>query len=257
MIEQQVDVATPDGRMPTFIVHPEREGPFPVVLVLMDGLGLREALRDVARRLAPTGYYAMLPDLYYRAGPIPELQPNQPGEWDRMMSLVQSLSDDGVIRDAEALLEHANGDAAARSQLTHRTTGTQGANGIDGAGVMGFCLGGRLSVVLSQGLGQRIRAAAAIHPGNLTSDGDDSPHRHLDHVAAELYLAIADQDQWCTPDQVTRMEKALALQGVTHQIEWHPGALHGFGVPGGDSYHEQASELVWERVQALFARTLR
>ncbi len=242
MVEQQIDVATPDGRMATFIVHPEREGPFPVVLVLMDGLGIREPLRDVARRLATSGYYAMLPDLYYRSGSSAPIERDQPGEWDRMMSLVQSLSDDMVNRDAEALLSHANGDDAA---------------GSGAAGVMGFCLGGRLSVVVSQGLGQRIRAAAAIHPGNLSSDRDDSPHRHLEHVAAELYLAIADQDQWCTPEQVSRMEKALGEQGVTHEIEWHTGALHGFGVPGGDTYHKQASERVWERIQALFGRTLR
>ncbi|NQZ96796.1 MAG: dienelactone hydrolase family protein [Myxococcales bacterium] len=242
MQEQQIEVATPDGRMPTFIAHPEGEGPFPVVLVLMDGLGFREALCDVARRLAATGVYAMLPDLYYRAGPIAPIERDEPGEWDRMMSLVQSLSDDRVVRDAEALLDHANGDAAARANV---------------AGVMGFCLGGRMSVVVSQGLGPRIVAAAAIHPGNLASDGDDSPHRHVDRVAAELYLAIADQDQWCTPEQVSLMEKALVERGVTFETEWHRGALHGFGVPGGDSYHEQASERVWERLQALFSRTLR
>ena len=242
MQEQQIEVATPDGRMPTFMAHPDGEGPFPVVLVLMEGLGCREALCDVARRLAATGVYAMLPDLYYRAGPIAPIERDEPGEWDRMMSLVQSLSDDGVVRDAEALLDHANGDAAARANV---------------AGVMGFCLGGRMSVVVSQGLGPRIVAAAAIHPGNLASDGDDSPHRHVDRVAAELYLAIADQDQWCTPEQVSLMEKALVERGVTFETEWHRGALHGFGVPGGDSYHEQASERVWERLQALFSRTLR
>jgi carboxymethylenebutenolidase len=243
MIEQRIDVATPDGRMPSFIVHPEgeRDEQWPVVLVLMDGLGFREALCDVARRVASTGYYAMLPDLYYRSGPTAPIQRDQPGEWDRMMALVQGLSDSMVIRDAQALLEHAAADAAA----------APGA-----AGVMGFCMGGRHSVVVAQGLGKQIGAAASIHPGNLVSDGEDSPHQHLDHVAAELYLAIADQDQWCTPDQVSRMEKALAAQGVAHQVEWHRGALHGFGVPGGETYHEKAAELVRERVTALFARAL-
>lgn len=244
MLERQIDLATSDGTMPTFIVHPEgeRPGPCPVVLVLMDGLGFRESLREVARRLAATGYYAMLPDLYYRAGPISPIQRDQPGEWDRMMSLLQGLSDEMVIRDAQALLGHASGEAAA---------------GAGPAGVMGFCMGGRLCVVVAQGLGEAIGAAAGIHPGNLVSDADDSAHRHLDLIAAELYLAIADQDQWCTPDQVSRMEKALAQHGVTHEVEWHPDARHGFGVPGNDTYHEQAAERVWERIATLFARTLR
>jgi carboxymethylenebutenolidase len=207
----------------------------------MDGLGFREPLKDVARRLATLGYYAMLPDLYYRAGPAPPIRRDEPGEWDRMMKLIQSLSDAKVIQDAETLLEHADGDAAARSGP---------------AGVMGFCMGGRFSLVVAQGLGARIGGAAAIHPGNLVSEDDTSTHRHLDRVAAELYLGIADEDQWCTPEQVTRMEKALVEQDVAHEIQFHPGALHGFGVTGGETYNEQAAERVWDRVQALFERTL-
>ena len=242
MIEEQVQVATTDGRMPTFIVHPKSDGPFPVVLVLMDGGGIRPALQDVARRLAKLGYYAMLPDLYYRAELDQPLSTDTPAGWDRMTALIQSLSNERMIGDAEALLGHSSGDSAARSGA---------------AGLMGFCLGGRLSVILSQGLGARIRAAAGIHPGNLASDADESPHHYLDRVAAELYLAIADNDEWCSPEQVSLMEKALVEQGVTHQIEWHPGALHGFGIGGGKNYHEQASELVWDRVETLFARRLR
>ncbi len=63
----------------------------------MDGLGFRPALQEVARRVAKTGYYAMLPDLYYRAGPAAAVKPGEPGEWDRMMALVRSLADDMVI----------------------------------------------------------------------------------------------------------------------------------------------------------------
>ncbi len=241
MIEHSIEVATPDGRMPTFVVHPDGDGPFPVLLVLMDGLGMREALRDVARERAARGCYVMLPDLYYRAGPIPPIERDRPGEWERMMALVRGLGDDMVLRDADALLAHAGRDPAARPGP---------------AAVMGFCMGGRLSVVVAQGLGERIAAAAGIHPGNLISDGEDSPHLHLDRVRAELYLAIADQDQWCTPEQVTRMEKALVAAGVRHQVEWHPGALHGFGVPGSDVYHEPAARRVRERIDALLGRAL-
>jgi carboxymethylenebutenolidase len=54
--------------METFICHPERGGPFPAVFLLMDAPGIREELRDMARRLATIGYYVLLPNLYYRAG---------------------------------------------------------------------------------------------------------------------------------------------------------------------------------------------
>jgi carboxymethylenebutenolidase len=68
MIEQTIEIPTPAGAAPTFIAHPERDGPYPVVLVFMDAPGVREELRDMVRRLATVGYYVMLPNLYYRTG---------------------------------------------------------------------------------------------------------------------------------------------------------------------------------------------
>jgi dienelactone hydrolase len=68
MKERFADVATPSGRMEAFITHPEEGGPFPAVIVYMDVFGLREELFDVARRVATVGYYAMVPDFYYRNG---------------------------------------------------------------------------------------------------------------------------------------------------------------------------------------------
>ena len=68
MIEQILDIATKDGAMETLIYHPERGGPYPPVLLLMDAPGIREELRDMARRLATVGYYVLLPNLYHRAG---------------------------------------------------------------------------------------------------------------------------------------------------------------------------------------------
>ena len=67
MIERQVEISTKDGRMNTFICHPERSGPHPVIIFFMDAPGIREELRDMARRLATVGYYVLLPNLYYRS----------------------------------------------------------------------------------------------------------------------------------------------------------------------------------------------
>jgi carboxymethylenebutenolidase len=68
MIEATVDITTADDAMETFICRPERGGPYPAVFLLMDAHGIREELRDMARRLATVGYYVLLPNLYYRAG---------------------------------------------------------------------------------------------------------------------------------------------------------------------------------------------
>ncbi|MFA7505502.1 MAG: dienelactone hydrolase family protein [Burkholderiaceae bacterium] len=67
MIEMSVDIPTPDGAMNSYIFHPERDGPHPVVILYMDALGLREELSDMSRRIASVGYYVLMPNLYYRS----------------------------------------------------------------------------------------------------------------------------------------------------------------------------------------------
>ena len=70
MIEQTLDIRTRDGDMETFICYPERGGPYRAIFLLMDAPGIREELRDMARRLATVGYHVLLPNLYYRAGRV-------------------------------------------------------------------------------------------------------------------------------------------------------------------------------------------
>ena len=67
MIEKTLDITTKDGEMETFICHPERNGPSPAVFLLMDAYGVREELKDMARRLGTVGYYVMLLSITARA----------------------------------------------------------------------------------------------------------------------------------------------------------------------------------------------
>src|SRR5271154_2246647 len=108
MIERHAQISTKDGRMNTFICHPERCGPHPVIIFYMDAPAIREELRDMARRLATVGYYVLLPDLYYRAGgdttfDLSALTPDSP-ERARMFGLMRSLTNDLIMDDTEALL---------------------------------------------------------------------------------------------------------------------------------------------------------
>ena len=70
MIEDLIDIPTADGRMDTFVCHPEEGGPFPAVIVLMDIWGLREELFDVARKIAVAGYHCSVPNFWYRRGKV-------------------------------------------------------------------------------------------------------------------------------------------------------------------------------------------
>src|SRR5216683_5512912 len=107
MIETTVDIATTDGAMETFICHPERGGPFPGVMLLMDAPGIREELRDMARRLGTVGYYVVLPNLYYRAGRDtiygPDVLEKGSAEQARMRAVRTKMTIPPVMNDVAAL----------------------------------------------------------------------------------------------------------------------------------------------------------
>jgi carboxymethylenebutenolidase len=243
MAERIETIATADGTMETFFAHPDSPGPFPVIVQLMDGIGMREELRDHARRTASWGYYVVAPDLYYRFGLKGPLDFSDPVARDRLMAAIGALTAERATADVEAVLAIAHGDPAAREGKI---------------GLYGFCMGGKLTLELSQTLGERVAAGASIHPGSLVTDAAGSPHWHLDRVQAELYFGIADNDASATPEQMAELEKALGARGANYELEWHPGALHGYMMPSrAELYNEAAAEKVWSRMQALFDRTLR
>jgi carboxymethylenebutenolidase len=94
MIEQFIDITTADSTsgkpMVTFVAHPDSGGPHPLVLFFMDAPGMREEIRDMARRLATAGYYVMAPHLYYRE--VSEYNVFDTGDRDRMFELMSGLS---------------------------------------------------------------------------------------------------------------------------------------------------------------------
>lgn len=239
MIETQVDLSTPDGTMPTFLFHPEHGGPHPVVLYLMDAPSVRPALRDMASRLATAGYYVMLPYLYYRGGPYREFDLSDEDMHARQ-ELMGTVTLGNITGDAEALLAHADGDTAARA---------------GDVGVVGFCMSGGLAVAVARARPGRVAAAASIHGAWLVRDTEDSPHRGLDRVRAELYFAWCDEDATAPPAHVPVMRDALDQAGVAYTIDWITDAIHGFAPPG-PRYNRRASELHWERVHSLLRRNL-
>src|SRR4029077_12508322 len=118
MIERTLDIATKAGAMETFICHPERGGPFPAVMLLMDAHGIREELRDMARRLGTVGYYVLLPNLYYRAGRDtiygPTVRENGSAEHTRMRMVRTKMTIPPVMDDVGAILEFIDRAEAAR-----------------------------------------------------------------------------------------------------------------------------------------------
>lgn len=241
MPDRNETVTTPDGTMEVFITRPDGDGPFPVVVQLMDGLGMRDELHGHARRVASWGYCVVSPDLFYRQGLKGPLNFTTQGE--KIMAAIGGLTAQLAKADVEAALALFEGDPAV---------------GQGKIGLHGYCMGGKLTLELSQAMDDKVACGASIHPGGLATDAPGSPHRHLDRVSAELYFGIADNDAMATPEQMSELEAALKAAGVSYQLEWHPGALHGFMMPSrAELYHKAAAETVWRSMEDLFARCLK
>lgn len=243
MIEKQVQIATGDGQMNTFICHPERDGPHPVVLFLMDAPGIREELRDMARRLGTVGYYVMLPNLYYRLG-VEEMGPFV-GEAhlatrEKIMKNMATLDIPMVMRDADALIQYSEADAAA----------SPGA-----MGCMGYCMSGRYAVNTAM-RHKRVRAAASLYGVALVTDREDSPHLSPARTDARLYFACAEQDQFAPMEMIDKLRAALSSKKANAEIEIYPGTQHGFAFPQRPAYNKAAAERHWERLFTLFSDTL-
>jgi carboxymethylenebutenolidase len=239
MIERQVDIHTPDGDMTTFVFHPEHDGPHPVVLYLMDAPSIRTALKDMASRLATAGYYVLLPYLFYRGAPFREFDRSDE-DMHAVRELMGTVTPTNIVGDAEALLAFAEADPAARS---------------GDVGAVGFCMSGGLAISVARARPDRVAAAASIHGAWLVRDSADSPHLGLDAVRAEVHLAWCDNDPTAPAEDLATMRQALDDAGVTHTLDFHADAVHGFA-PRGERYNREASELHWERVHSLLRRNL-
>ncbi|MFF1837012.1 dienelactone hydrolase family protein [Streptomyces sp. NPDC058231] len=243
-----VNIPTPDGTADAYLAHPDDGGPHAAVLLYMDAFGLRPQLKKMADRIAGAGYTVLVPNVFYRHGraPVVELPdfigPDQrPGIFERIVPVLQSLTPELVVRDADAYLRWL----AACPQAT------------DGPiGITGYCMGAGLALRTACAYPDRVAAVAGFHGGNLASDAADSPHLLADRITAEVYFGHADQDHSMPPEQIERLEKALTAAGVRHRCEVYPGAHHGYTQADTNAYNPVADERHWTALEDLLARAL-
>jgi carboxymethylenebutenolidase len=245
MTQRSVEVATEDGRCPCSLHLPTGEGPWPAVIMYPDAGGLRDTFREMGERLASLGYVTLVPDFYYRSG---DYEPfdlrtafSEPAERDRLMSLMGSVKPDMVVRDARTYVDYLTS--------LPETSG-------DAVGTTGYCMGGRLSLIVAGHLGDRVAAAASFHGGNIAAaDDPNSPHLQAARMKATVYVAGATDDASFPPEQRDRLDQALTEAGVQHTIETYPAA-HGFAVSDNPTYDAAAAQRHWDAMANLFRSSL-
>ena len=245
MAHEQVTIRTRDGDCPTHVLTPDGAGPWPAVIMYMDGLAIRPTLVEMAARLAAHGYVVLLPDMFYRFGPYAPLVPKEVFKRDFRAIVGPMMATTDNHKAAE--------DTAAFLAWLDTRDDVAGPK----IGTVGFCMGGGMALAAAGAFPDRVAAAASFHGGRLATDTPLSPHLLAPKIAAEVYVAGADNDATYPPDMAGRLEQALGDAGVRHVCEIYPGAAHGWMKPDFPVYDEAAAERGWREMLALFARNLK
>nr|WP_221380422.1 dienelactone hydrolase family protein [Actinoplanes polyasparticus] len=242
-----VQIATVDGTADAYFVRPDGDGPFPGVLLFMDAFGLRPRIAEMAGRIAERGYAVLAPNILYRGGPSPLVEPEEltdaekrDAAFGRLIPLIQGLTADRVATDTGRYLDFFIGqDAVADRPVL----------------VVGYCMGGTNALRAIEAHPDRIAAVAAFHAGRLVTDQPDSPHRSVGAITGEAYFGHADNDPSATPDQIRTLEAALDEAGVKYTSEVYAGAPHGFTMSDTAMFNREAEQRHWVNLFALLDRT--
>jgi carboxymethylenebutenolidase len=237
---------TRDGSCRSFVYRPTGTGPWPAVLVFMDGIAIRPAMLELGERLATYGYYVLLPDLFYRSGPYEPMDPHSvfsdPEKRKVLMEKsVAHATPANIMSDTESFL----GYLAAESDVKR-----------GGIGTTGYCMGGLMSLTAAGTFPEQIVAMASYHGGGLATDAPDSPHLLAGKIKARVYIGGAIEDQSFPDDMKERLEHALSTSGVDHKIETYQ-AKHGWVFRDTPVYDAAASERHWQTMRELFDAKLK
>jgi carboxymethylenebutenolidase len=245
MQEEIRDIKTRAGAMETFIVHPDRSGPHPVVIMQMDAPGIREELYDMARRLCSVGYYVLLPNLYYRAGKDtkygPDVLEKGSAEQQRMRAVRTKMTIPPVMEDIADMLEFVATQPAAKPGPV---------------GTHGYCMSGPYALAAAARYPERIAAAASFYGTWLVSENEESPHLTLGKAKGELYIGCAEHDELAPLPMVEELKGLFKKSGNRGELEMYPTVHHGFAFPQRWCYDKPAAERHWERLIALYRRNL-
>jgi carboxymethylenebutenolidase len=240
-----VEVTTPDGVAEAYLAQPA-DGKHPGVLLWSDAWGMRAAIKQMARRLAESGYVVLAPNPYYRSTRLPALpepldmkDPEVRKLWAGMRTL---LTSEAINRDALAYLGYLD---ALPSVDTSRKLGT-----------FGYCMGGAMALRAAAALPGRVGAAASFHGAGLVTDKPDSPHLLVPAMKARFLIAIAESDDKAQPEAKDALRAAFAAAGLQAEIEVYEGTLHGWCPPDTLVYNEPQAERAWSRLLALFPGAL-
>lgn len=231
-----VKIPVGDTTIPGYRALPSKGGPFPVVLVVQEIFGVHAHIKDVCRRFAKLGYFAIAPELYARQGDVASLK-----SIDEIRAIVAKVPDEQVMSDLDACVEFAQ---------------KSGKGDVAKLGITGFCWGGRV-VWLYAAHSKQLKAGVAWY-GRLVGDPAPNTPKHPVNIAADLQAPVlglyGGKDQGIPVETVEQMRTALKTAKVDSKIIVYPEAGHAFYADYRPSYHEADAAAAWQELLAWFKK---
>ncbi|HME90532.1 MAG TPA: dienelactone hydrolase family protein [Myxococcaceae bacterium] len=237
LVAGEVKIPVAGGEIPAYRAMPASGKSFPVVLVVQEIFGVHEHIKDVCRRFAKLGQFAIAPELYARQGDVSKISDSR----EIMSKVVSKVPDAQVMSDLDAAVGWA---------------GKSGKGDTSKLGITGFCWGGRI-VWLYAAHNPKVKAAVAWY-GRLKGEHTELQPSYPIDVAAKIKPPVlglyGGKDQGIPLESVEEMRTALKAAGSPSEIVVYPDAPHGFHADYRPSYNKEAAQDGWKRLQAWFKK---
>jgi carboxymethylenebutenolidase len=221
-------IATPGGAMPAHLARPAARDPLAAVIVVQEAFGLNDHIKDVVGRVADEGFVALAPDLYHRGGPG---RPAAYSDLGTAIAMMSELDDAGIVADVDACIDWLRAQPYVRA---------------DRIGIMGFCMGGRVSYLAACALPDKLQAAVPFYGGGI-------PIERTGTLDCPVLAFFGDQDAFIPLEQVRALEAEVARLHKPVEVVVYPGAPHGFFCNERDSYRAEAAADAWQRLTAFLS----
>lgn len=231
----EVKIPVADGSIPAYRAMPDKGGPFPTLLVVQEIFGVHEHIKDLCRRLAKLGYYAIAPELYARHGNPAEISDIQ----ELIAKIVSKVPDSQVMSDLDATEAYAKGTGKADTTKL---------------AVTGFCWGG--GIVWRYAAHSPALKAAAAWYGPIDRPRTELQPKYPIDLAADLKAPVLGlygaADTAIPVESVERMRAACKAANKTCEIVIYPDTPHGFNADYRPSYRPEAAKDGWAKMLAWF-----
>jgi len=239
LIAGEVKIQTMTGPVPAYRALPEKGGKLPLVLVVQEIFGVHEHIKDVCRRLAKLGYFAITVELYFRQGDVTKFTDNQ----EIFAKVVNHVPDSQVMSDLDAAVVFAESTGRADTARL---------------GITGFCWGGRITWTYCVH-NPRVKAGVAWY-GRLVAPAKAPlqpayPVELAPHLKVPVLGLYGGEDASIPVANVEQMRAVLKGAGnTTSEIVVYDGAPHAFYADYRPNYRKEAAEDGWKRMQAWFTK---